>query len=57
MNRYKVESMSKDRKSKFSAICGEDKLEYYMQVCKFGRIDNICFYRKYPLTKAKKIYF
>lgn len=57
MSRYKVESISKNRKSRFSAICGADKLEYYKQVCKLGRIDDICFYRKYPLTKAKKIYF
>lgn len=57
MDRYKVESISKDGKRRFIVICTEEKFEYYKQICKSDQKEDICFYRKYPLTKAKKIYF
>lgn len=59
MDRYKVEYRSKDKKNKFIAICDELELEYFKGICKECNKDNegVCCYRKYPLTKAKRIYF
>lgn len=57
MKRYKVEFISNDKNSKFSVNCNEKDLEYWKDVCKDSSKDGVCFYREYPLTRAKKIYF
>lgn len=47
------------KKSKFQVICTEDDLERYKDIAKqlLGESDGVCYYRKFPLTKAKKIFF
>ena len=57
MKRYKVQYKSKDGKKSFMAICDECELEKYKNLCKKSANGNTCFYREYPLTKAKKHYF
>lgn len=58
-DRYKIEYISNDKKSKFQVICTEDDLERYKDIAKqlLGESDGVCYYRKFPLTKAKKIFF
>ncbi len=57
MKRYKVQYKSKDGKKSFVAICDENELEKYKDLCKESANGEKCFYREYPLTKAQKIYF
>ena len=56
MDRYKIECINKD--GKFEVTCSEDKLEYWINLCKqSGYKNETCYYRKYPLTKAERVYF
>lgn len=57
MKRYKVEFKSTDGKSEFMAICYKDKLDYWKMICKNHSKDGVCYYREFPLTKSKRVYF
>lgn len=55
--RYKVECKSKE--SHFAVCCYEDRLEFWKTICALDALDTggKCFYRQFPLTNSKKIYF
>ena len=55
--RYRVESKSKD--AHFRVDCYENELEYWKDICKHDAKahNGKCYYRQFPVTKAKKIYF
>ena len=57
MKRYRVESRS--GANHFIADCGEEDLEYWKALCKYDAIKNNgkCYYREFPVTKNKKIYY
>lgn len=57
MKRYRVESKSNE--NHFIANCTEEELEYWKALCKYDSIQNKgkCYYREFPLTKCKKIYY
>lgn len=55
--RYRVESKSKD--AHFRVDCYENELEYWKDICKHDAKahNGKCYYRQFPVTKAKKIYY
>ena len=58
VDKYKIECIRKDKDGKFEVVCSEDELEYWINLCKqSGYKNETCCYRKYPLTKAERIYF
>lgn len=58
MKRYRVESKSSND-NYFRADCTEDDLEYWKAICKYDALQNngICYYREFPVTKNKKVYY
>lgn len=60
LKRYRVEFRSKDRQHSFIIDCVGTELERYKEICKSvsKEYDSaFCYYREFPLTKSKKIYF
>ena len=57
MKRYRVESVS--NQSHFRADCSEEDFEFWKVICKHDAIANKgkCYYREFPVTKNKKIYY
>lgn len=57
MKRYRVES--RNGKNHFRVDCTEEEFEYWKAVCKFDsiQIKGICYYREFPLTKNKRVYY
>lgn len=57
MDKYRVESQS--NKNNFRADCKEEDLEYWKAICKYDSIENMgeCYYRKFPVTKNKRVYY
>lgn len=53
--KYKVETV--DKGNSFSKICFESALTETKQLVKECSGGSRCYYREYPLTKNKKIYF
>lgn len=57
MKRYRVESRSD--KNHFRVDCKEEDFEFWKAICKHDVLQNKgkCYYREFPLTKNKKIYY
>ncbi|CUO91367.1 putative CDC2L2 protein [Clostridium baratii] len=58
MKRYRVEFKSKN--SSFRVDCFEDKLEDWKALCKVDREETgegKCYYREFPVSKNKRVYF